>query len=244
MPYEPGLRERVRTTIRVKLDAGALPLVRPPKMYARYGSGEKCDGCGDTLHPAQVEYEMAYKDGRAFRLHLGCAGLWEAELRRRGVMDNLGGDSEGSAPRREIHGASDSPDTTAARLAAVLRDGFPSGYCVECLAARLDVSVQELRAAAQLLVARPGFRVMPRICYTCARIKDDVVALVAATSVDLSRAAIALHGVAPSSLTGRTVVPEDVVRALTRWLKEFHFDPTRPIHLHEAADGQGFTLSQ
>jgi hypothetical protein len=33
-------------------------------MYAGYGSGGTCDGCGDTIHPAQVEYEMAYDDGR------------------------------------------------------------------------------------------------------------------------------------------------------------------------------------
>ena len=43
------------------------------------------DRCGDTILPAQVEYEMASNDGRAYRLHLGSAGLWEAELRRCGV---------------------------------------------------------------------------------------------------------------------------------------------------------------
>jgi hypothetical protein len=56
-----------------------------PKIYARYGSGGTRDRCGDTILPAQVEYEMASDDGRAYRLHLGSAGLWEAELRRCGV---------------------------------------------------------------------------------------------------------------------------------------------------------------
>ena len=68
-------------------------------------------------------------------------------------------------------------DTTATRLAAILRDGFPSGYCIACLAARLDRRVPEVRDAAQILVMRPGFRVTERTCHTCGRIKDDVVVL-------------------------------------------------------------------
>jgi hypothetical protein len=45
----------------------------------RYGSRSPCDGCGEPLLPAQAEYDLAYSDGRpTYRLHLGCAGLWEA----------------------------------------------------------------------------------------------------------------------------------------------------------------------
>lgn len=68
-------------------------------------------------------------------------------------------------------------DTTATHIAAMLRDGFPSGYCVGCLAARLELPVPEVREAAQILVTRPGFRAVERVCYTCGRIQDDVVVL-------------------------------------------------------------------
>ena len=67
-------------------------------------------------------------------------------------------------------------NTSAVRIASILRDGFPSGFCVECLAAKLRISITEVRGAAQLLVARPGFRVCDRGCYTCGRTKDGVVA--------------------------------------------------------------------
>jgi len=85
MPYEPEIRERVRDKIRAKLDAGTLPRDRPPMMFAGYGTRNACDACDETILPAQVEYEISYRDGRAFQLHLGCAGLWDAELRRRGL---------------------------------------------------------------------------------------------------------------------------------------------------------------
>ena len=37
------------------------------------------EACGDPMQPGQVEYELNYPDEqRTFRLHVGCAGLWEA----------------------------------------------------------------------------------------------------------------------------------------------------------------------
>jgi hypothetical protein len=46
----------------------------------------RADACGETIHPAQVEYELTYPDqNRTFRLHLGCAGLWEAMRLKRGL---------------------------------------------------------------------------------------------------------------------------------------------------------------
>jgi hypothetical protein len=77
----------LRDVIRRKLDDGALPTERPEhKIYAGYGSGAPCDACGDPILPAQVEYELNYPDEhRTFRLHLGCAGLWEAMRLQRGL---------------------------------------------------------------------------------------------------------------------------------------------------------------
>jgi hypothetical protein len=66
--------------------AKTLPTERPEhKIYAGYG-GAPCDACGDPILPAQVEYELNYPDEhRTFRLHLGCAGLWEAMRLQRGL---------------------------------------------------------------------------------------------------------------------------------------------------------------
>ena len=39
----------------------------------------------EDIHQAQVVYEMDYGADRMYRLHLACAGLWDAECRRRGL---------------------------------------------------------------------------------------------------------------------------------------------------------------
>jgi len=76
----PNLAQRIR----VKLDAGTLPIDDPEKTYGGFGDGRRpCDGCDERIGRGQVEYEKVYADGRAFLFHIGCAGLWEAERRRR-----------------------------------------------------------------------------------------------------------------------------------------------------------------
>jgi hypothetical protein len=84
-------RASLRHVIRRKLHDGALPINAPrDKIYAGYGSGAVCDACGDPIHPAQVEYELNYpEEHRTFRLHLGCAGLWEAVRLTRGLAPAL-----------------------------------------------------------------------------------------------------------------------------------------------------------
>jgi hypothetical protein len=80
-------RASLRDVIRRKLDNGDLP-TKPPRdnIYSGYGSGATCDACGDPVWPGQVEYELNYPDEqRAFRLHLSCAGLWEAVCLTRGL---------------------------------------------------------------------------------------------------------------------------------------------------------------
>jgi hypothetical protein len=56
--------------IRDKLDAGLLPRVQPEKMWTGYGHGNSCDGCGEPIHPAQVEYEVGIKGGCEIVLRL------------------------------------------------------------------------------------------------------------------------------------------------------------------------------
>jgi len=57
-------------------------------MYAGFGTGVPCVACDVPILSAQVEYEFETADGRTFRFHLGCAGFWEAERRRRGLLVN------------------------------------------------------------------------------------------------------------------------------------------------------------
>jgi len=74
--------------IRYKLDAGLLPRALPEKMLAGYGHDNPCDGCGQPVQAAQVEYQFRrHPDSdHVFRLHIGCLGMWLAELRRRGLV--------------------------------------------------------------------------------------------------------------------------------------------------------------
>jgi hypothetical protein len=60
-------------------------------MYAGHGQGDPCSGCDDPILSAQIEYEME-RDGRTYRFHLGCAGFWDAECRRRGYRKSKDGD--------------------------------------------------------------------------------------------------------------------------------------------------------
>jgi hypothetical protein len=64
-------------------------------------------------------------------------------------------------------------ETLAARIGAILREG-PSASCVDCLAGRLMVSTQQIREAAQVLLARPQFTIVRGRCFTCGQMKDLV----------------------------------------------------------------------
>jgi hypothetical protein len=71
-------RPSLREVIRRKIDDGSLPTKRPETMHVGHGSNGPCDACGDLIHPDQVEYQLTYLQTLTFRLHLACAGLWEA----------------------------------------------------------------------------------------------------------------------------------------------------------------------
>ena len=77
------LSHHARQRILANLDAGRLPPDAPQQMYAGYGDGHACDGCGEIIGSTQVEWEATYADSRAYRVHLACAALWEAERSRR-----------------------------------------------------------------------------------------------------------------------------------------------------------------
>jgi hypothetical protein len=72
--------------IRAKLDRGELPGRRPRKVLAGFGFRETCAGCPDPIQPAQAHYEVDLEGAGAVSFHLGCFGLWDAELRRRAIL--------------------------------------------------------------------------------------------------------------------------------------------------------------
>lgn len=126
----------------------------------------RCDGCDLAIAKDQREYEFDTAAGRTIRLHQECVEAWhDARMERENAPTYPAND-----PTRL--------DTCGARLATILRDSHPSGYCIDCLAAKLDIFPKEVRDAAQVLVARPGFRVIEGTCYTCGSIKDSVLVFI------------------------------------------------------------------
>jgi len=88
MPLSPEQRARVLANI----SSGRLRLDPPTKMYAGFGAGRACDGCAEVIDRTMVEHEAVYESGRdgtstgeVFHLHLGCAGVVDAERRSRQV---------------------------------------------------------------------------------------------------------------------------------------------------------------
>ena len=67
--------------IREKVAIGVLPLAPPTRSLAGFGSGQLCAACDRAITITQTELEIEVEGGRAFILHMGCAGLLEIERR-------------------------------------------------------------------------------------------------------------------------------------------------------------------
>jgi hypothetical protein len=81
----PEEKISIAQRIRDRLDAGALVRIGPKKMWGGFGRRNICDGCGEPILTTQVEYEYMVDDDVTYRFHIDCAGLWQAELTRRGL---------------------------------------------------------------------------------------------------------------------------------------------------------------
>ena len=71
-------------TIRAKIGSGILPSERPDNVFAGHGDAEPCTGCEKPILPAQVAWTLRNTREVTHRFHVGCFGLWDAELCRRG----------------------------------------------------------------------------------------------------------------------------------------------------------------
>ena len=83
MPYPSETRWQIREQIAARLDAGRLPGESPERMFSLYHGSFSCDACDGPIGTTGVQYEFDPLGFRAARFHLECAGLWEAERRRR-----------------------------------------------------------------------------------------------------------------------------------------------------------------
>jgi hypothetical protein len=98
----PDLKTSIADRIRAKLDAGDLPRLGPKKMWGGFGKNNACDGCGNPILTTDIEYEFNLGDKRTCRFHISCAGIWQAELRRRGWVHGNGAPPRGrSLPGKE-----------------------------------------------------------------------------------------------------------------------------------------------
>lgn len=59
-----------------KLARGLLPTIKPLKTFAGLGTGRPCDGCGRSVAPTDVEYELEFADERTVLLHKDCLAIW------------------------------------------------------------------------------------------------------------------------------------------------------------------------
>jgi hypothetical protein len=60
-----------------QLNTGQLAAAASVKLWAGFGNGKDCDGCGEPIGPADVEHEHDLADGRALRLHAGRSVIWQ-----------------------------------------------------------------------------------------------------------------------------------------------------------------------
>ncbi len=76
---------RVRALVREVLQAGTLPRRDPDRTWGGKGVGLPCTVCGESIPPADTEYELEFfHDGAApgldrFHLHLRRFAAWEME---------------------------------------------------------------------------------------------------------------------------------------------------------------------
>lgn len=69
--------------IRMKLERKELPAEAAERIWAGYGRGDLCSGCGAPIAENEVEYELAFTNAdngaESVRLHRTCCNIWNIE---------------------------------------------------------------------------------------------------------------------------------------------------------------------
>ena len=80
---------RSETSGNVDLPGRPSPLMPNPKRlrtWAGYGTGQTCNGCGGSIGPREIEYEIEMPEGSdspTLHFHFGCYRDWSARGIRR-----------------------------------------------------------------------------------------------------------------------------------------------------------------
>ena len=125
MPLTQEQRERILASIA----SGRLRVDAPSKMYAGYGAGQDCIGCGEAIDAGQVEYEAIFENAEALRFHHGCASVWDAERRRQEraaavVEDARRTRAEARATAKDSGQICDRADVLARKSEALIRESW------------------------------------------------------------------------------------------------------------------------
>jgi len=72
-----------------KMRAGILPDDLPQKLDRAFGSPDVCAACDEAILHTRAACTYERGDGGVLHLHIGCAGLWQAEPLRRGAQREL-----------------------------------------------------------------------------------------------------------------------------------------------------------
>jgi hypothetical protein len=59
-----------------RLKDGRLPREKSAQLWAGFGKGRACDGCGETIAASDVEHEHDLVSGAIVRFHAACSVLW------------------------------------------------------------------------------------------------------------------------------------------------------------------------
>jgi hypothetical protein len=66
---------------RMKVARGGLPEHDGGRRWVGPGTGQRCDGCGESITPRETELEVDVREALILRFHRACFGAWEATER-------------------------------------------------------------------------------------------------------------------------------------------------------------------
>jgi len=133
----------LRARIQDKIRSGKLPQHTLGKILGGFGGGHACDGCDEKIAGAQYEHEVPLPDGRHLRLHVGCSGLWQAELLK--------------------------PDQTPRLPAGISALILEHSLCLGCIGARAGATYDAVRRALATIELTLELHREDGVCRACRR---------------------------------------------------------------------------
>lgn len=83
MPGPPIPEAELRSLVRQRIGAKAIPVALVTQVWGGYGRDEPCCVCGEVIQHSQIEYEARVPDDGKFAFHMKCYALWQLECGER-----------------------------------------------------------------------------------------------------------------------------------------------------------------